>query len=437
MKKKEKGVYAFNKEALAEIVGKGALPSCDTAGQAQRGAAGSRGRQRALEKKKLLERKNKTPSLWWMGDTLTIEGFNQTRLLNELRENGVGVYGVVRTNPSNMQISIVKKDLVKAFAILERMCYTYKVVKSSSPKTIGLYLLNKLGLALAVAIFVALGVYAYGFVWRLELSGYEKIEPLLVKRHLAENGFGVGVRKSRFELSEIRALINDLEDVLEATVELRGTTLRVSIIETTDYALPPTPNMNGIFSRFDAEVTRVIAESGTPNVVVGQRVFSGASLIGAYRVSVTEEVIPTPSIGRVYGNVTFTDSSTFSLTENVRQRTGNRDTRTALSVWGLNIGARARHQFALSEAVTTTTYAFNNFFLPIRMAQTVYYELQDVEITHTLEQRLANFKDESIANRAMLMGSSPYTLTYHIEELGGAVYRVHTFITVELLIGET
>jgi len=380
---------------------------------------------------------NRYPNIFWHGSMLYVEGFNQLRLLNELRNAGVKIFQLNRISSSKMTFVVKLKDIKKTIAILEKLSYNYSVVKDISPFNIGKFLLQKLALCLATVLFISLSVYAYGFVWRLEINGYEKLESAYIRNILSENGFRAGTRKSRLDLTTIRAVLNELDDVLESTVEIRGTTLSVNIIETLDYEPFPIENRTGIFSKFDAEVTRIVAHSGTPLVDIGSRVFRGGMLIAPHRIDAQGLPVLVPSIGRVYGVATFSNSVRFRLVDSDWIQTGNVQKRTRISIFGLRVGGRRAVSFESYDAVTNENYAFNNWFLPLRVAQTRNYETIWQEETFTLEERVQYHIDNHIAINAIFVGDSPYTVTHILEDLGNGEYLIHIFLQAELLIGSS
>jgi len=428
MRKKQKGILSFEQfkeqRVLQAAVNGGLSEDADSTDV----------KINKRENKKKRAAKKKFPSLFWLGERLEIEGFNQTRLLNEFLEQEIKVLELDKKSASRMTAAVGQKDLQKVFAILDKLGYTYSVVKRVSLKTIGQYLLAKVALAVAVLAAFAAGIYGYGYVWRVEFSGYDRIDPALIERHLAENGFGRGVRKSAHDLDELRLLISSLDQMLEATVEIRGTTLRVDIVETTIYFEPPLPNMNGIFSRFDATVTRIEAESGTPQVDIGARVFKGRELIAAHHIDTQGNLHRTPSRGRVYGRVTFTDSVRFRLTENARVPTGNRATYTRYAIFGMDFRSPVT-EFTDWDSTAAERYVFENLFIPLRMRQTTFTEMHWVERTFSLDERVEYFNNQARHAHMMHIGSADYELTYVVETISETEFILHTFTAAELLLG--
>jgi len=389
------------------------------------------------------EVKRKFPSFFWLGERLKIEGFNQTRLLNDFLAAGVKTYELDKNSASVMFAAIANKDLVKAFAILDKLGYTYEVVKRVSPKSVGQFFLSKIALCVAVAVAFVVGAYAYGYVWRVEVTGYERVDPLWVERNIAEAGFGRGVRKSQHDIHQLAAFINSLDNLLEATVEIVGTTLRIDIVENTIYFQNPPGSLNGIFSDFDAIVTRIEATNGTPVVDIGTRVFAGATLIGAHHVDTQGNIHPAVARGRVYGQVTFTDSVRFSTITNVREPTGEVKKANRVSMFGIPFRPVVSPFVSPSgggDIVTTYSYPFENFFIPLKLQRTVITEMHWVRRELILEDKVLELKQAALLDRLPQIGGAEFSQNYILEEVGlnangDPEFILHSFISAELLIG--
>ncbi|MCL2061797.1 MAG: sporulation protein YqfD [Firmicutes bacterium] len=371
------------------------------------------------------------------GTRILIEGFNQTRLLNTLRGEGVACSCIDKLSPAKIYITVAQKDCNKTFAILKKLCYTYTVTASVSPRSFGRYLIAKAALLACIALFTVLYAFSYRFIWRIEITGAEKVETAAIERLLAENGIKRGTAKSGINFTALRSLVNAQDDVLETSVSFSGVTLKIEVTETIDAYTPPPPAVNGIFSRCDAVVTRINAESGTPLVQPGSRVFSGAKLIGAYRISAQDQTeIPVGAVGTVYGTVTFTDSFAFSLNQTVHVRTGKKRRRTEYTLFGLKIGAKERHGFAAYETETREIYAFQNWFIPLKMRQTVYYQVSESRIKYDLAERTQYFTDTATANRSIQAIGGELTVQTKLEQISQDGYILHVFTQAEMLIAQ-
>jgi len=377
-----------------------------------------------------------TPTRFRLGISIKITGFNQLKLLAEFAKNHIILRDLTRTTSSKMTLTIHKKDKAKVFAILDKLCYTYEVIKEHSLLSFLKYVREKSALLAAVVLFVTMGFFAYTSIWRLEISGNEKLEVEAIERLLFENGFRTGMRRSSLEKAAIRSLVSSLDEVFDTAVEIRGITLFVTVTESTDHFIPPEGSYAGVFAAFDATITRIVAQSGTPLVERGQRVFQGAALIGAYRLDKEENMVAELAKGEVYGIVTFLQDFNFALSSTEIVRTGNRSTATGLQFFGRETRKRIRHNFEKYEAVTVVDYAFPNFFFPMRVSQTRFYELVAEERVYELEERKQYFINQTLADTAYYHGANePPQITTLVQEQENGAFRLTVFVQVEMRIG--
>jgi sporulation protein YqfD len=378
------------------------------------------------------------PSLFRHGTRILIDGFNQSRLISELRGAGVVIRDVDKKSAGKVTITVSRKDTEKTFAILKKLCYNYTVLASVGANSVGAFLLKKLALLLSFVLMTLTVIYSYGFIWRVEITGCKKLEPLAVERFLASKGYKTGAQKNGVDLNKVRSLVNSLDDILETTVTISGVTLKIEVVETTDFEKRPGASDSGIYSKHDAVVTTVVAESGTPLVKKGSRVFKGESLIGAYRPDKDGNRVPVKAAGAVYGEVTFTDTYSFSLEETAFSRTGKKFKITEYELFGKRfLKSKKAPGFKYFETEAKSEYVFLNNFIPLKMHQTVYYELAEKKVNYTAGERVGYFTDKSLLAHAVAFGNSGITVKTKLIDKGGGEYTVLVFTSAEILIGKS
>ncbi|MCL2255504.1 MAG: sporulation protein YqfD [Firmicutes bacterium] len=365
---------------------------------------------------------------------LRIEGFNQLKLLSHFQKEEVRVFEVEKISPRVLILVIQKKDGKKVLAILEKMCYTHSVISSKDAKSVLRNSLGRLGLIITALICTIALSMSYGFIWRIDIDGNEKLDELIIQRMLDEHGVRVGTRNRNVDADSLINSFNALDEVLMSSVEVRGTTLVVRLVETIDYIPPHIPTFNDIHSRFDAEITRMVVYEGTPMVILGERVFKGDILIGAHVMDFYGlEKIPTPASARIYGRVAFSETVIFNETAFELQRTGRRHVSDEYRILGFSFGASS-HDFARYEYHRQEMTLFENFFVPLRSLRTVYYEVELIEHTRDVNAHAEQLKSEFIQNMTIKAGSSPISTSHVLTKVADGVYRLSVFVEAELLI---
>lgn len=159
---------------------------------------------------------------------------------------------------------------------------------------------------LAVASLVAvLGVLVFSnFVYGYSVKGNFFVNTACVEEVLRVNGVKSFVWKNKLDLAAIKRDVGAIEGVSFASVRLVGGRLQVEIKEELPPKVPDTPLFVPVTSACSAVVTKIVAESGTPQVKAGDKVRQGDVLI-APAYAFTEGEAPAPARGEVWGVVTY------------------------------------------------------------------------------------------------------------------------------------
>ncbi len=368
---------------------------------------------------------------------IRVDGFNQTRLLNELSAGGVEIFDLNKISPSVMNFCVAKKHSDKTFAIFERLCYNYTVEKRTDAKAFFSACLSRIGLIVGVVVFSAALWLGYGLIWHVDVAGNEKVDTLTIERALVEVGVSRGKPRGRIDRDGVRNAVNAIDGVLESSVEISGGTVRVTVVEETDFLPPQKQEFSDVCSDYDATVTRIINSAGTTLVSIGSRVKKGETLIGAYSVDAEGNKTRTEAKGEVYGTVAFAKTETFSLKENVSVRTGKTYKSSRYTLFGLNIKGKEKHGFEKFETETETADVFERLFVPLKLRRTVFYEVTEEERVYDLDERAEYFKtlilDEMIVKAGGAEIASSYTLTRISEDM----YRINVYMEAEMLIARS
>lgn len=233
---------------------------------------------------------------------LTVNGLNLMRLTRTLSSADVRLYGV-RIGHKQLTASLRKKDMPKAVAILDTMCYNYTVTDEVGSR-FSLFLV-RLPLLIA-SLLLAVTIFAANiFVWRIELVGAEGTARAAAMDALESLGITVFVPKSSVDCRAAEAALR-AAGMTSASVSVDGCVVRVSVL-TSDKATDPDESGSALVSSYDGVITRMTVESGTPCVKVGDVVKRGDMLISGDIISAVDGSVigQTEVKGKVYAEVTF------------------------------------------------------------------------------------------------------------------------------------
>ena len=268
--------------------------------------------------------------------TFFVKGKNGVRVLGALSKicsvKNVAILndGVRFETPSNRCGQII--------AILNNLCYDYKIIKTKGAMPFAINTLGRLGFAVGIIVVaVAIALFSQ-FVTRVSVSAtdaYEGLDGALnarVQSILCSYGIEEGKWLPSVNLGEVEKQLLALDGISYASVRRHGTHFAVEIKRER-----PKENFveafgSKVVSQKVAIVTRVIVEGGTAVVDYGDVVKAGDTLIDGY-VVFGEDKLEVEAKGIVYGKVFY--KKTVFFADTVREKTyGDVKRITKLSAFG-------------------------------------------------------------------------------------------------------
>lgn len=363
-----------------------------------------------------------------MGTTrFEVVGLNQLKLLNVFLAESISIYDLDRQSQRLMRFTVKNSYKAKVIAIMDRQCFEYFVLCETGVKKSFFALACRCGILVGIVAVVMLAIFAQTYLWKIEISGNDRIDSLTITRTLSENGISVGKKKS-YDSSLVEETLMTLSDVSAVSAQIVGTTLKIEILEN---AVTTQKEASGeVISLYDAEIVRIIVNSGTATVNIGDRVPIGATLIEG--VEYNTEGMPMLEVeakGQIFGKVNFTYSETVS--QFYTARTGNCQSNTVIKLLGLNIGKQSHNFFESYEIERTVTQIGS--FIPLYAETTRYYELNEYE--RSLDELLESVTDRAVNNLVICAGGSPIATTVSYNKIAEGVFRITVHIEAEVSIG--
>ncbi|MBR2971139.1 MAG: sporulation protein YqfD [Clostridia bacterium] len=363
-----------------------------------------------------------------MGTTrFEVVGLNQLKLLNVFLAEAITISDLHRQSQRLMRFTVKNSDKAKVIDIMDRQCFEYCILAETGIKKSLFGLARRCGVFIGIVAVIVLAVFAERYLWKIEISGNDRIDDLTITRALEESGISVGSKKN-FDSSLVEETIMALSDVSAVSAQIVGTTLKIEVLEN---AVTTQKEASGeVISLYDAEVVRIIIKSGTPTVNIGDRVPMGATLIEG--IEYNTEGLPMLEVeakGQIFGKVNFTYSETVS--QFYTARTGNSQSNTVIKIFGLNIGKPPENLYEKYEVERTLTQIGS--FIPLYAETTRYYELNTYEVS--LDKLLESVRDKAVNNLVICAGGSPITTTMSYKTVAEGVYRITVHIEAEVSIG--
>ncbi|MCL1953682.1 MAG: sporulation protein YqfD, partial [Firmicutes bacterium] len=282
-------------------------------------------------------------------------------------------------------------------------------------------------------VFVTVLILSNNFVWRVNILGLETVPLNTVQNILQDKGIRPGVWASSIDRDDIKQQILQLDNVVDASIFVVGTTLNVTVFENFEI-IPPDPEHNtSIYSNYDGIITRVVVTEGTATVKPGDIVVKGAELVSPYIYNTNGEILATVKPqARVYGTVSFSDSRFFTETQIEMVRTGNQKMFNDLNIFGWQL-SRKFNPYSFFETQTNTSYLFGNSLLPIKVDNITYFELERQEKKVDINEHRDMLVQQMLRDLQLKAGSSNFKQQVDLRQVSGG-YRVDLFVSVELLL---
>ena len=243
-------------------------------------------------------------------------------------------------------------------------------------------------------VFVLVTILMYGtskFIWNIEVEGTETIEKQEILNELSEYGLKEGALKSKVNAQEIINQIRLLRnDIAWMNIDLNGTNVIVKVVEKTKK--PEILNENeycNIVSTKTAQIAKITAKTGTILVKVGDIVTENSILIGGWMEGQYTGTRYVHASGEVQGKVWYTKSEKINLKQVNQVRTGISQKRYSIKLNNFQINLyKSIPNFEKYDTINEEKKIklFSDFYLPISLGISTYYELRDEEKNLTKEE---------------------------------------------------
>ncbi len=355
-------------------------------------------------------------------------GGDATTLLSRLAAAGIKVVDAEKSG-GKFRFKVPKKDLSKAIAFLDEMCYNYKLGETYGlPRLVG-YWLARAGV-IAGVVASALAVYvSYSHIYSIHVSGNEKLKTEAVLSALCAAGISTGIKKSAVDLDRVVATVNGIDGIADCDCSMSGTALYVNVLESKDYAVRE--SFGAYMSEYDAVVTRVVIRNGTAKVKRGDAVKRGDILADGTVYSTTGEPLYTKECeGEVYGTVSVGYDVSVSPIAVEYRRTGRVTKKSAVTVFGKTF-FRPQSPYASYESSAYT--ANYDVLIPLYITAYEFCETEPVEVERTVEELAASLA-ETKREQLGFYERDKFTMTYTAKTTATGLINIHMFFSGEALI---
>lgn len=332
---------------------------------------------------------------------------NANSLLRECTRKKIGIENLKRYK-DYIEFNIKSNDYVAVIAILNAFSIDFQRVSYyGGARTIDI-IKRRAFMIVGLMLGLAIVFFASQFVYKVEIDGDNRYNGV-IERLLIDSGINGVVYKGKLDTNALELkIVECIPEVTNATVYINGAVLKVNTVTNETPSVPIGANAR-VLSAYQAIVTRIYVSSGTANVLVGDSVKKGDTLIEGhintnkedYQEPSDAKYVPVEAKGEVFGKVYYHKRLILSDSAVISEFTGNTETRRDLYIGNMRIGNA--HKKPFENYSSNVSYASIGFILPIKVVTTVYRETTERIVTRDeyREWLLEKANDELLSQMPM------------------------------------
>ncbi len=210
---------------------------------------------------------------------IKVKGGKVEELLNRAARNGISLWDCRQIAPGFYVASLRIRSFRRLRHLVRQLGLDIRIVRRVGLPFLIQRALGRPGFLLGVAAFAVLVYLLSGFIWFVDVQGYESLDPQHVLQQATEAGLKPGVRKDTLILTDIEHhLMSTIPGLAWVGVTLEGTRASVEVVEKVivnkDESAP-----GDVVASKSGLIEQIIPMVGIPLVREGDTVMAGQVLI--------------------------------------------------------------------------------------------------------------------------------------------------------------
>lgn len=368
---------------------------------------------------------------------IKIEGYFAEKFINKCINNKIFFWNIKREKSTIVYTNVGISDFKKMCKIAkETRCKVNILNKKGLPFVLHRYQKRKIFLLIIIFILLSLLILSR-FVWNIKIEGLEQINEEELMAMLNEKGLEIGKVKNNIDKQKI---INEIRleraDIAWIGISIDGTIVKVQIVEAEEK--PEMINDEeycNIVSTKDAQIVKISAQNGVPEVKVDDIVTKGDILIAGWLEGKYTGTRYVHAEGEVQAKVWYTEKEQIPLNQVIESNTGNIENKYKIKINNFQINLfKTLSKFEKYDTIETCNQIqiFSNFYLPIELIKITNTEKVENEITYGIEEAKAIGIEKVSKKIEEQLGDSPNILQKYKNAYAGEGY-VEVEVTYEVL----
>ena len=304
---------------------------------------------------------------------IEIKGVNLNKFLKIVCQK-YRLKNIERISHTKIEFDIESKNYKKFVVNCDKMCYTYKIKSYSGidkyKKTICSHFGYLFGVLLVGIIFILLN----NTILKIDIYGLQSVDKNTIYTLLKENDIFLG-SKGKKEYKDLEKQIKEsCESISQISIAQKGNYLILNIKE--KLSQNHTAQSYDIVAEFDGIIENIIVTQGTQIKNNGDSFKKGDILVKGEFISMQGKVEKCKAIAKIICIESHTIYTQFKEYDFKNERTGESLTKNTLIFNDFQSRRKMHIPFENYEVEEKESYLFYNFFLPIKLKTTIWYEVK-------------------------------------------------------------
>ncbi len=318
---------------------------------------------------------------------ITLSGAYPERFLNLCATNGIAVWNVRRKGEA-MECVMFSRDF-RHIRRFRRRCGVKVHIKRrrGMPFIVHRYR-KRQGIAVGLALFIAVLMTMPKYVWVVKVSGNETLSDEQIRAAASKSGILSGARLSDIDPDNLRPrLLLDVPELSWAAINIEGSVVTIDVREGLKTEKIDSTTPCNLVATMDGVITSVYIEKGSAAVKVGDAVRKG-DLVALGTVEYGDlRTVMCHAMGEVYAQTERKITVTSPLTVERQIPTGKTKTKRVFQIFGLKIPLYlGSEQYDYIASADEKVMISGDTKLPLSVISAEFCEVKKTKITLTTEE---------------------------------------------------
>ncbi len=357
---------------------------------------------------------------------LRFSGDFSERILNLCARNSATLWEIEKGKSGELFANVSIRDFRKMRTIRAKSGVRVKIIKKNGAPFIVRKYSKRVGFVLGIIVFLFLLNFLSGYIWKIEVSGNEKVNESLILNTCSELGITEGTKIEKIDTNKAKEqLLIKLNGLAWASFNIEGCRLTVEVSEIKNSAQNENEPSN-LLAKVDGVIRHINIKSGNCLVKVGDAVVKGDVLVnGIIEFSESGTKSKVKSKGEIIAETkrTFTVAVSKKQIKSVTGQT--QTTKRVLSFFSVNIPlylGETKEPFVCKTEVNNLKLFGEK--IPISITKKIFYPTKEIEINLTEDEakkigaekinntlKNGSFKEFSLLNEDFKSTNDEFILT--------------------------